>query len=51
MRAAPRRRGFGGPLASFVIFRVFSFPMRLVLAVWAGFVYAWYWLGYLRGQP
>jgi hypothetical protein len=25
--------------------------MRLVLALWAAGVYAWYWVGYLRGQP
>jgi hypothetical protein len=25
--------------------------MRLALALWAAAIYAWYWVGYLRGQP
>jgi len=25
--------------------------MRVVLALWGAAIYAWYWLGYLRGQP
>ena len=29
----------------------YSPAMRVVLALWAGAIYVWYWLGYLRGQP
>jgi hypothetical protein len=30
---------------------VLSRAMRVVLGLWAAAIYAWYWLGYLRGQP
>jgi hypothetical protein len=29
----------------------YSSSMRVVLALWAGAIYVFYWLGYLRGQP
>jgi len=29
---------------------VYSRLMRVVLALWGAAIYAWYWLGYLRGQ-
>jgi hypothetical protein len=49
--------GFAGanPLASPLVIVSASLycpaSMRLVLALWAAGVYAWYWVGYLRGQP